>query len=75
MLTHAEEQLILQKVEELRQRLTRSVGDMKSLSDENVVKLSQELDCYILQLQKKNYLNRIKTNSTKKITKMKSLIS
>ncbi|WCR29564.1 aspartyl-phosphate phosphatase Spo0E family protein [Paenibacillus thiaminolyticus] len=70
MLTHAEEQLILQKVEELRQRLTRSVGDMKSLSDENVVKLSQELDCYILQLQKKNYLNRIKTNSTKKITKM-----
>ncbi|MDG0871669.1 aspartyl-phosphate phosphatase Spo0E family protein [Paenibacillus thiaminolyticus] len=70
MLTHAEEQLFLQKVEELRQRLTRTVGDMKSLSDENVVKLSQELDCYILQLQKKNYLNRIKTNSTKKITKM-----
>ncbi|NGP62063.1 aspartyl-phosphate phosphatase Spo0E family protein [Paenibacillus thiaminolyticus] len=70
MLTHAEEQLILQKVEELRQRLTRTVGDMKSLSDENVLKLSQELDCYILQLQKKNYLNRIKTNSTKKITKM-----
>ncbi|MBG9792364.1 hypothetical protein ABD76_07575 [Paenibacillus dendritiformis] len=70
MLTHAEEQLILQKVEELRQRLTRAVGNMKSLSDEHVVILSQELDSYILQLQKKNYLNRVKTSSTKKITKM-----
>ncbi|BFH67479.1 hypothetical protein J27TS7_50570 [Paenibacillus dendritiformis] len=70
MLTHAEEKLILQKVQELRQRLTLSVGNKKSLSDEHVVKLSQELDCYILQLQKKNYFHREKTNGTQMISKM-----
>ncbi|RJG17890.1 aspartyl-phosphate phosphatase Spo0E family protein [Paenibacillus thiaminolyticus] len=70
MATHDEELFILQKVEELRLRLKRAVGTIKSLSDERVVKLSQELDSYILQLQKKNYLNRAKANNTKRIAKM-----
>ncbi|BFH12495.1 aspartyl-phosphate phosphatase Spo0E family protein [Paenibacillus melissococcoides] len=70
MATHDEELIILQKVEELRVRLKRTVGIMKSLSDERVVKLSQELDCYILQLQKKNYFNQVKTKDAEKRAKI-----
>ncbi|WP_289355110.1 aspartyl-phosphate phosphatase Spo0E family protein [Paenibacillus sp. S-12] len=54
MLTQ-EEELIQLKVKELRKRLERRVEGMKSLSDRRVVEISQELDWYILQLQKKNY--------------------
>lgn len=54
MLTQ-EEELIQLKVKELRECLARTVESMKSLSDRHVVEISQELDWYILQLQKMNY--------------------
>ncbi|MEQ7053798.1 aspartyl-phosphate phosphatase Spo0E family protein [Paenibacillaceae sp. P-4] len=54
MLTQ-EEELIQLKVKELRERLARTVESMKNLSDRHVVEISQELDWYILQLQKMNY--------------------
>jgi len=60
-----EELVILEKVEELRQRLARAVGSIKSLNDERIVELSQELDCYILKIQKKNCAERQKIMTSK----------
>lgn len=54
MATHEEEAIIRQKVNELRHRLTKAVLSMNSLSDEHIVAISQELDAYIVQLQKRN---------------------
>ncbi|MCM3293523.1 aspartyl-phosphate phosphatase Spo0E family protein [Paenibacillus sp. MER 180] len=54
MLTQ-EEEFIQLKVKELRERLARTVESMKNLSDRHVVEISQELDWYILQLQKMNF--------------------
>lgn len=54
MLTQ-EEEFIQLKVKELRERLARTVESMKNLSDRHVVEISQELDWYILQLQKINF--------------------
>lgn len=68
MAINGEEQVILQKVEELRQRLARAVGRIKSLNDERVVELSQELDWYLLQIQKKNSFNSAEVDSKKKMT-------
>lgn len=65
MAINDEELVILQKVEELRQRLARAVGSIKSLNDERIVELSQELDCYILQIQKKNCADRQKIMTSK----------
>ena len=55
-----EESIILHKIEELRQRLINAVLDIQSFNDEYVIELSQELDTYILQFQKKNYSLRLK---------------
>ncbi|MBN3524502.1 aspartyl-phosphate phosphatase Spo0E family protein [Paenibacillus apiarius] len=60
MNTQDEELVLIQKVEDLRQRLVRTVGSIKSFNDEYVVELSQELDSYVLQLQKKNYSLKLK---------------
>ncbi|MCE5168297.1 aspartyl-phosphate phosphatase Spo0E family protein [Paenibacillus profundus] len=53
MVTQDEDLVLIQKVEDLRQRLIRTVGSIKSFNDERVVELSQELDYYVLQLQKR----------------------
>ncbi|OBY76419.1 hypothetical protein BBG47_27220 [Paenibacillus sp. KS1] len=66
MLTQ-EEELIRLKVKELRERLARTVESMKSLSDRHVVEISQELDWYILQLQKMNYSDTKKKGNQKVI--------
>ncbi|MBG9737319.1 aspartyl-phosphate phosphatase Spo0E family protein [Paenibacillus alvei] len=54
MASHEEEEIIRRKVNELRHRLTKAVLSMNSLSDEHIVAISQELDSYIVQLQKNN---------------------
>ncbi|MDT8976439.1 aspartyl-phosphate phosphatase Spo0E family protein [Paenibacillus sp. chi10] len=66
MLTQ-EEEFIQLKVKELRERLARTVESMKNLSDRHVVEISQELDWYILQLQKMNFSETKNKGNQKKI--------
>ncbi|CAH8768061.1 aspartyl-phosphate phosphatase Spo0E family protein [Paenibacillus dendritiformis] len=57
-LSLAEKEFLTEKIEELRQRLVREAASMNSLDDEYIVRLSQELDTYILEHQKMTHANR-----------------
>ena len=74
MLTQ-EEEFIQLKVKELRERLARTVESMKNLSDRHVVEISQELDWYILQLQKMNYSDTKNKGNQKAIEGASILLS
>lgn len=74
MLTQEEELLIQLKVKELREHLSRTVEGMKSLSHRHVVEISQELDWYILQLQKMNYSDTKNKGNQKAIEGASSIL-
>lgn len=46
--------ILIEKIERIRQELIKVANEKKSLTDEAVVKLSQELDVYLLECQKRN---------------------
>lgn len=57
--------ILIEKIEELRQRLVREAISVNRLDDEYIVQLSQELDIYILQYQKMTHVNH-KINGKKR---------
>lgn len=44
---------LIEKIENTRRELIKVVNERKSLTDEVVLKLSQELDIYLLECQKR----------------------
>ncbi|WP_106769174.1 aspartyl-phosphate phosphatase Spo0E family protein [Paenibacillus faecalis] len=52
---------ILQKINELRQKLIHTVNQKGKLTDEEVIQISQQLDVYILEFQKHYKNNKKKT--------------
>lgn len=52
---------ILQKINELRQKLIHTANQKGKLTDEEVIQISQQLDVYILEFQKHYKNNKKKT--------------
>ncbi|MDR0270762.1 aspartyl-phosphate phosphatase Spo0E family protein, partial [Paenibacillus sp.] len=44
---------LIEKIENIRKELIKVVNEKRSLTDEAVLKLSQELDIYLLECQKR----------------------
>ncbi|PZM65311.1 hypothetical protein DOE73_12505 [Paenibacillus dendritiformis] len=68
-LSLAEKEFLTEKIEELRQRLVREAASMNSLDDEYIVRLSQELDTYILKHQKMTHANREISGKNRDVSK------
>ncbi|WP_338140271.1 aspartyl-phosphate phosphatase Spo0E family protein [Paenibacillus thiaminolyticus] len=53
VLIHGLDDALLEKINELKDELSRLVEQKGEFTDEEVVQLSQQLDLYIVELQKK----------------------
>ncbi|MCM3337753.1 aspartyl-phosphate phosphatase Spo0E family protein [Paenibacillus sp. MER TA 81-3] len=58
---------LLERIESIRHQLIKTANEKKSFTDESVVRLSQELDVYLFELQRRsedkglNSKNQVKT--------------
>ncbi|MBN3523578.1 Spo0E family sporulation regulatory protein-aspartic acid phosphatase [Paenibacillus apiarius] len=49
---------LTEKIQNLRQQLVKAVNQKKGFTDSEVIMISQELDVYILESQKKRYVSK-----------------
>ncbi|MBN3522733.1 aspartyl-phosphate phosphatase Spo0E family protein [Paenibacillus apiarius] len=56
---------LLERIESLRQQLIQAANEKKSLTDEAVLRLSQELDMYLFEFQRRSE-SKIRIDTSRK---------
>ncbi|MFA8304351.1 Spo0E family sporulation regulatory protein-aspartic acid phosphatase [Paenibacillus alvei] len=51
---YAKHDYLIEKIESIRQQLIKTANEKKSFTNESVVRLSQELDVYLFEFQRRS---------------------